>query len=110
MAGERRTRPETAGGLKRGGGHPRLEVEGGPDDRAPLVSLWCLKEKRETARAGPAGSRLGRCRPLARAGKRPLAWKPSRAKRKKKERKVGPAREKEERRGREGFPLFLNSF
>jgi hypothetical protein len=40
MAGERRTRPVTAGGLKRGRGLPRLEVEGGPDHRAPPVSLW----------------------------------------------------------------------
>jgi hypothetical protein len=81
MAGERRTWPETAGGLKRGGRcHRRLEVEGGPDDWAPLVSLWCLKENERRRE-------LGRCRPLARAGKRPLAWKSSWAKRKKRREK-----------------------
>jgi hypothetical protein len=85
MAGERRTRPKTSGGWKRGRGHLRLEVEGGPDDRAPLVSLWCLKENERRRELGRQGASWADPGLLARAGKRPSAWKPSRAKRKRRE-------------------------
>jgi hypothetical protein len=62
------------------------------------------------ALAGPAGSKLGQPGLPAQARQRPLAWDPSRAKRKE-ERMIGLAREKEERRGRR-LSLFFkkNSF
>jgi hypothetical protein len=57
MAGERLTRPETAGGLDGGAADPRLEVGERPDGRAPPVSDRPQKE--EGGRAGPAEQRLG---------------------------------------------------
>jgi hypothetical protein len=53
MAGERRTRPVTAGGFKRGAAIPRLEVEGGPDCGAPPASDRHKKKKGGDS-AGPA--------------------------------------------------------
>jgi hypothetical protein len=64
MAGERLTRPETAGGLDGGAAIPRLEVGDGPDGRAPPVSDRPQKEKgggvlgRRSSDAGPAWAGL----------------------------------------------------
>jgi hypothetical protein len=55
MAWERRTRPVTVGGLDGGAATLRLEVAGGPDSRAPSVSVWCKKKKE----AGELGWRRG---------------------------------------------------
>jgi hypothetical protein len=93
MAGKRRTRPVTAGGLKRGAAIPRLEVEGAPDRGAPPVSPWC-KSKREARSWAGGGSELGRCGPQARARRKAAGLGASRAKR-----RVGPVVKKEERRG-----------
>jgi hypothetical protein len=65
----------------------------------PHLPVTGAKSKREAALAGPTGSKLGQPGLLAQARQRPLAWDPSRAKRKE-ERMIGSAREKEERRGR----------
>jgi hypothetical protein len=65
----------------------------------PHLPVTGAKRKRDAALAGPAGSKLGQPGLPAQARQRSLAWDPSRPKRKE-ERMIGPAREKEERRGR----------
>jgi hypothetical protein len=58
MAGERRTRLVTAGGLKRCAAIPRLEVRDGPDGRAPPASDR-HKRKRGGAVLGQRWKRAG---------------------------------------------------
>jgi hypothetical protein len=74
MVGERRTRPVTTGGLKRGAAIPRLEVEGDPDHGAPPVSLW-RKKKKGGDSAGPAVEASWAAAGRKRVHReRPLAW------------------------------------
>jgi hypothetical protein len=67
MAGERWTRPVTAGGLKGGAAIPRLEVEGAPDRGAPAVSLRHKKKRGKALCWAGGGGRLGPRGPSARA-------------------------------------------
>jgi hypothetical protein len=105
MAGERWTRPVTAGGLKGARLTRRSKVGERPDGRAPPVGVWHEKEK--------GGSTLGQLGPAyTRGRKRPTAWDGSRAERKRKGRgkRNGPAGEKEREEREKVFPFFLFIF
>jgi hypothetical protein len=67
MAGERLTRPETAGGLDGGAADPQLEVGERPDGRAPPVSDRPQKEKRGEACWAGGTAMLGQLGLTARA-------------------------------------------
>jgi hypothetical protein len=54
--GRRGRRGEMAGGGAGCGAEEALEVGGGPDDRVPLASLWCLKEKERRHELGRRGA------------------------------------------------------
>jgi hypothetical protein len=68
-----------------------------------------LKRKRETAGWAGGVSKLGRCGLLAHAGKRPLAWEPSRAKKMKGER-LGRLGRKKRGEGERAFFFFEKKF
>jgi hypothetical protein len=110
-AGERQTRPVTAGGHDWGVATPRLEVGGGPDGRAPPASDWREKERggvhwADGRASGPLARARERRRPAAQGGLRA-------AERRKKKSGSGEVGRKGERgEGRErGFEFFfLNSF
>jgi hypothetical protein len=76
MAGERRTRPETAVGLDGGAATPRLEVGGGSDGRAPPASDRAKKRKGGDAvlgrRKGENGPAWAVC--VHWRKRRPAAW------------------------------------
>jgi hypothetical protein len=65
MAWERRTRPVTVDDLDGGATTPRLEAGGGPDGRAPSVSLW-RKKKKDAGELGRRRGELSQRGPLAR--------------------------------------------
>jgi hypothetical protein len=66
MARERRTRPVTAGGLKRGRGHPAAGGRGSLT-AGPHLSVPCCKKKKRRRGLGRRGNELGQHGPLARA-------------------------------------------
>jgi hypothetical protein len=106
--GRRGRRGETAGGGAGCGAEEALEVGGGPDDRAPLVSLWCLKEKerqRELGRWGAGRADAGRLRARGKG-----RWPGSLRGLKEKKERLGQLGRKKRGEGDTAFFFFLNSF